>query len=125
MDDIKLNNEEQALDNAPPSYEIIVAESKELTVLEPQELTVAEKPSKKNKKAPRALTTLSLVFTLLSLPCALFGLVPFQIFFIFLGFILYVIDRKKNGKRGISLFGMVCTLATFIIIFINYHKSPI
>ena len=66
---------------------------------------------------------MSLIFSILSLPCAFLGLIPFQVFFILLGFVLYVIDRKKNGKRGVSLFGMVCTLATFIVIFVTLVYS--
>ena len=95
-------------------------------VPEPNELTVVKKPSKKSKKVkkePCVLTVLSLIFTILSIPCAFSGLILFQVFFILLAFILYVVDRKKNGKRGVSLFGMVCTLATFIIIFITLVYS--
>ena len=116
MDDIKLDYEEQALVSTPSSGELS---------LEPKEQTVAKKHSKnkKIKKEPRTLTVLSLIFTLISVPCALIGLIPFQIFFILLGFVFYVVDRKKNGKRGVSLFGMVCTLATFIVIFVTLVYS--
>ena len=117
MDDIKLKNEECDFLTTQSSGELEVTEQKSPAVVK------KSAKNKKRKKQPRALTVLSLIFSILSLPCAFLGLIPFQIFFILLGFVLYVIDRKKNGKRGVSLFGMVCTLATFIVIFVTLVYS--
>ncbi len=96
--------------------DITVAEPSALTVPEPSEAVPYKKSKKKKEKKPRALVITSLIFTSLSLACALIGLVPFQILFIALGLLFYIIDRAKNGKRGVSLFGMICTLVTFVII---------
>ena len=117
MDDIKLNNEELNL--------VTKDSTGELYNPLPSEIEVVNKSAnnKKRKKEPRALTMLSLIFTAASLPCALLGLIPFQIFFILLGLVFYIVDRKKNGKRGISLFGMICTLVTFIVIFMTLVYS--
>ena len=30
-----------------------------------------------------------------------------------------MVDRNLNGKRGLSLFSMICTIITFVIIFIT------
>ncbi len=119
MDNIKINEEKDA------DLPISVEESGALSVVPPSEIVEVKKRDKRNrkKKEPRALAILSLIFTSLSLPFALIGLIPVQIFFILLGLIFYVVDRKKNGKRGVSLIGMVCTLATFIVIFVTLVYS--
>ena len=117
MTDIIINGESTVKDVpavTEPS-DITVAEPSALAVPEPSE-AVPYKKSKKKEKKPRALVITSLVFTSLSLACALIGLVPFQVLFIALGLLFYIIDRAKNGKRGVSLFGMICTLVTFVII---------
>ncbi len=75
--------------------------------------------SKKKIKKPKALVILSLVFAGLSVLSALVGLLPLQIFFLALSLIFHMIDRNKNGKRGLSLFSMICTIFTFVIIFIT------
>ncbi|MBQ4108084.1 MAG: hypothetical protein IJC80_01645 [Clostridia bacterium] len=118
MTDIIINGDSTVKDVpavAEPS-DITVAEPSALTVSEPSEAVPYKKSKKKKEKKPRALVITSLVFTSLSLACALIGLVPFQILFIALGLLFYIIDRVKNGKRGVSLFGMICTLVTFVII---------
>lgn len=118
MTDIIINGESTVKDVpavTEPS-DITVAEPSALTVPEPSEAVPYKKSKKKKEKKPRALVITSLVFTSLSLACALIGLVPFQILFIALGLLFYIIDRAKNGKRGVSLFGMICTLVTFVII---------
>lgn len=118
MTDIIINGESTVKDVpavAEPS-DITVAEPSALTVPEPSEAVPYKKSKKKKEKKPRALVITSLIFTSLSLACALIGLVPFQILFIALGLLFYIIDRVKNGKRGVSLFGMICTLVTFVII---------
>ncbi len=118
MTDIIINGESTVKDVpavAEPS-DITVAEPSALTGPEPSEAVPYKKSKKKKEKKPRALVITSLVFTSLSLACALIGLVPFQILFIALGLLFYIIDRAKNGKRGVSLFGMICTLVTFVII---------
>ena len=118
MTDIIINGESTVKDVpavTEPS-DITVAEPSALTAPEPSEAVPYKKSKKKKEKKPRALVITSLVFTSLSLACALIGLVPFQILFIALGLLFYIIDRVKNGKRGVSLFGMICTLVTFVII---------
>lgn len=118
MTDIIINGESTVKDVpivTEPS-DITVSEPSALTVSEPSEAVPYKKSKKKKGKKPRALVITSLVFTSLSLACALIGLVPFQILFIALGLLFYIIDRAKNGKRGVSLFGMICTLVTFVII---------
>ena len=88
-----------------------------------QKNELAPKKTSKKSKPPRALTILSLVFAIASLPFAFLGLVPFQIMCLALGLVFYIVDRRKNGKRGISLFGMICTLVTFVVIFITLVYS--
>lgn len=118
MTDIIINGEGTVKDVpavTEPS-DITVEEPSALTVPEPSKAVPYKKSKKKKEKKPRALVITSLVFTSLSLACALIGLVPLQILFIALGLLFYIIDRVKNGKRGVSLFGMICTLVTFVII---------
>ena len=118
MKDIILNEEKDSSSVLPGcnSDAIIKRETSELDKTENNE-PIPLKANKKKTKQPRTLVILSLIFTIISIPCALLGLLPFQLLFLGLGLIFYIIDRKKNGKRGISLFGMICTLVTFIIIF--------
>lgn len=69
------------------------------------------------KKKGKVLATLSLIFSIASIPCLFTGLIPFQIVFLIAALIFHAIDRKVNGKRGVSVFSMVCTIVTFIMIF--------
>lgn len=101
--------------------ELIKARDCELNAHKNKE--IAPKKVTKRKKPARTLTIFSIIFTALSLPCALIGFVPLQALFIVLGLVFYIVDRKKNGKRGISLFGMVCTLVTFVVIFVTLVYS--
>lgn len=130
MKDIILNEERDAC--APIevdlSSEVVACEPSEVVPCEPCELEATKEAehalTKKSKeKQPKALVILSIVFTSLSLLCAISGIIPLQLLFIALGLIFYMVDRKKNGKRGIPLLGMVCTLATFVIIFITLVYS--
>lgn len=129
MENIILNEEGKELDISlvPNGTDRNEASTRVPVPAEQDKMQTVEKnapvTTKKRKKQARALVIFSIIFTSLSLPCGMLGLVPFQLIFVLLGLLFYVIDRKKNGKRGISLFGMICTLVTFIMIFVTLIYS--
>ena len=114
MDEILSTNQETALACVPSKEECALVEIKK----EDTALTNVDTKQKKVKN-PKKLVIASLVLALVSVPCALVGLVPLQIFLLALSFIFYMVDRNINGKRGLSLFSMICTIITFVIIFIT------
>lgn len=114
MDEILSTNQETALACAPSKEECALVEIKK------EDTALTNIDTKQNKvKNPKKLVIASLVLALVSVPCALVGLVPLQIFLLALSFIFYMVDRNINGKRGLSLFSMICTIITFVIIFIT------
>lgn len=112
MDEILSTNQETALACTPSKEDCAIVEVKK----EETALTTTTKAKVKN---PKKLAIASLVLALVSVPCALVGLVPLQIFLLALSLIFYMVDRNLNGKRGLSLFSMICTIITFVIIFIT------
>ena len=110
MDEILSNNQEAAIVCVPSNDECALVEVKK------EEIAPETKEEVKN---PKKLVIASLVLALASLPFALIGLVPLQILLLALSLVFYMIDRNINGKRGLSLFSLICTIITFIIIFIT------
>lgn len=89
------------------------------TSKESKDIVPVEKKKEVKQKNPKGLAIASLVLAILSIPCAISGFIPFQILFLTISLIFYMIDRNVNGKRGLSLFSMICTIVTFVVIFIT------